>query len=685
MTGPPTPQRPSATRTRAAVTWCGSLAAATGLAVLAGRALGLELPHWPLPDAGAMNPDAAFLFIVLGAAMAIIRWRERAPRLSATAIGIGSAIAGVAAGSAIVQRLAIDALPAGKEIAAASLFPPHRMDIPTAVSFLFLAVALTLAGGRSQWSGTAMRALAVTTGALAAAVFVGYLYRTPPFPAPASATPAMAVQTAFGLALLSFGVLASRPWGWTAVFSRSTAAGDLARKIVPAGIVAFLLIGRLHLAMEKTVLGPELSFSIVKVASMIVLIALVTWWAGLLDRTQAETTESEERFRATFEQAAVGIAHVALDGTFLRVNERFCEIAGRPRDELRGMTFQEIIHPDDLDAGLARARALIDGTVRSDSIERRHVRGDGSIVWVHLTESIVRDPGGSPKYFIAVVEDITRRREIEAALAAARGELERRVEERTAELAYERDRLRDTAAELLHVNRELEAFAHSVSHDLRAPLRAIEGFGRVLEQRAGAQLDAEARHLLDRMRAAAVRMETLIDALLRLARLSQGPLTCRHVDLTAAARRIAGELRAADPHREAVFVIAEGMSADADPALVEVLLRNLLGNAWKFTSKQARAKIEVGTAEGAFFVRDEGAGFDMEHASRLFQPFERLHSHEEFEGTGIGLATVRRIVHRHGGTIWPEAAPEKGATFFFTLGTASRTPPALPQPNMEEP
>jgi light-regulated signal transduction histidine kinase (bacteriophytochrome) len=209
-----------------------------------------------------------------------------------------------------------------------------------------------------------------------------------------------------------------------------------------------------------------------------------------------------------------------------------------------------------------------------------------------------------------------------------------------------------------------------VSHDLRAPLRAIDGFSSMLEKDSGERLSEHGRHYLARIRGGVARMSELIEDLLGLAKISRAALTRQPVDISSIARKVASEL-AARPQSRAVDVrIEEGLSADADPRLATVVLENLIGNAWKFTGKQDQPRIEVGRASAAgraFFVRDNGAGFDMAYADRLFGAFQRLHSEAEFEGTGIGLATVQRIVRRHRGRIWAEGEPGKGATFHFTF------------------
>jgi DNA-binding response OmpR family regulator len=229
-------------------------------------------------------------------------------------------------------------------------------------------------------------------------------------------------------------------------------------------------------------------------------------------------------------------------------------------------------------------------------------------------------------------------------------------------------------ADVEHKNAELEAFSYSVSHDLRAPLRSIDGFAQALLEDHAAQLDATGKDHLARVRAAAQRMGQLIDDLLELSRIGRAEMRRERVDLSEIARTVATELRRVDPDRDAKFLVADGVVADGDARLLRVVLDNLLGNAWKFTRRSAGASIEFGATSKdgrmTYFVRDDGAGFDMSYAKRLFTPFQRLHAVSEFPGTGIGLATVSRIIERHGGRIWAEGVVGAGATFWFGLGAS---------------
>jgi signal transduction histidine kinase len=257
-------------------------------------------------------------------------------------------------------------------------------------------------------------------------------------------------------------------------------------------------------------------------------------------------------------------------------------------------------------------------------------------------------------------------------------EIQNRDAELVASHALLEDRVRERTVELEAANRELEAFSYSVSHDLRAPLRAMDGFSKAVHEGYAEHLDERGKDYLQRVRAASQRMGQLIDDMLRLSRITRSELRRSDVDLGAQARELVAELRQRDPGRNVEVTIEPEMRVRADPELMRVMLDNLLGNAWKFTNRHQQAHIAFGRlqkdGETVYYVRDNGAGFDMAYAGKLFGAFQRLHGHDEFEGTGIGLATVQRIVHRHGGRVWAEAEVGRGAAFYFTLPLKSEAP-----------
>jgi PAS domain S-box-containing protein len=507
--------------------------------------------------------------------------------------------------------------------------------------------------------------------------------------------------------------------------------------------------------------------------------------AAARDASEEAFCESETRFRATFEQAAVGIAHVATDGRWLRVNQKLCDIVGYSREELLTKTFQDITHPDDVDADLGYMQQMLVGQIKTYSKEKRYFRKDGSLVWVALTVSPVCEDPGKPNYFISVVEDITKRKQAEeqlqrsrfvlieaqklsktgnwewdvkaglhawseeiytiygrdpklppadiqevpkyftpeswthlnaavedgitkglpyacdaevvrpdgthrwitsrgeavrdahGAVVMLRGTVQDITERKLAEEEIRKlneeleQRVRDRTAQLSAANKELEAFSFSVSHDLRAPLRHLTGFVELLNKRA-TMLDDKSRHYLEVIGGAASQMGRLVDDLLSFSRMGRSEIMRSQVDLRVLLDEAIHDLRTDTEGRNIIWDIKALPAASGDPAMLKLVFVNLLSNALKFTRTRERAVIEVGCdrADGGVtfvYVRDNGVGFDMKYVDKLFHLFQRLHRHEEFEGTGVGLANVRRIIHRHGGKTWAKGEPGQGATVFFSL------------------
>lgn len=391
-------------------------------------------------------------------------------------------------------------------------------------------------------------------------------------------------------------------------------------------------------------------------------------WVGCITditgrkQIEDELRQSEARFRTVFERAPVGIAEVTPDGTWLRVNQTLCRLLGYSPEELTALTFHDLTHPDDPHVDLVQARRVATDPHEPHAIEKRYIRRDGSPVWVQVTAAVIGGAEADADHIIRVIENIDDRKR-----------QEREVRRLHAELLTRADELRVA-------NAELDAFSYAVSHDLRAPLRSIKGFAQAV---LDAMPDATSQHGdLERVVRAAVRMERLIEALLRLSRIGGAAVRPAIVDLSAVVAGIAQRLTRDSADRQIEWVLASGLTAYADPDLITVALENLLHNAWKYTAGRARARIEFGAVPSAltptFYVRDNGIGFETDAPERLFQPFTRFHS-SEFEGTGIGLATVHRIIVRHGGTIRAESTPGAGTTVFFTLGQESAiTVPAEP-------
>lgn len=377
----------------------------------------------------------------------------------------------------------------------------------------------------------------------------------------------------------------------------------------------------------------------------------------ITERKQAEANlrESEERFSKAFQASPLAMSISATtDGCIIAANESFLRLHDFSRQDVLGHTAEDIqlwIDPEERERFIRRV--IERGEVRDLEAAVRRRNGEELVM---LLSGVLIELGGEP-CVLFTGSDITERKRAEEEIRRLNEELEHRVTERTAQLQT--------------VNRELEAFSYSVSHDLRAPLRSINGFSLALMEDCADHLDETGKDYLARVRAASQRMGRLIDDLLNLSRITRSDMYREKVDLSALARSVVLEIQSADQARDVEFRIAPEMMAEADPRLLHIALENLLGNSWKFTEKTPRASIEFGCVrdrgETAFFVRDNGAGFDMAYSDKLFGAFQRLHAMTEFKGTGIGLATVQRIINRHGGRIWAESRVGEGATFYFTL------------------
>ena len=365
-------------------------------------------------------------------------------------------------------------------------------------------------------------------------------------------------------------------------------------------------------------------------------------------------TESEQYNRSLFDSSPIGLVLSTLNGLIVDCNPAYARIVGRSIEEVLTPGFHPRAvpgHPE------AEPRAMAELRERGwfSPFEQEYMHPDGHGVLVRVAGRRVER--GGARFAISSVEDITARRQAEDEVRRLNGSLEERVKERTAALSAS--------------NRELEAFSYSVSHDLRAPLRALDGFSHLLAEEFGEQLGEQGQEYLRRIRRASQRMGDLIDDLIELARISRHKLSLQRVELSAMVKDIARELTENGGGRQVEWHVQADLSVQGDPALLRPALENLLRNAWKFTAYQPAAVIEFGSreAEGElrFFVRDNGAGFDMRYKDRLFTAFQRLHTPARFEGSGVGLAIVARVIARHGGRVWGTGKPEEGAEFGFTL------------------
>ncbi len=373
----------------------------------------------------------------------------------------------------------------------------------------------------------------------------------------------------------------------------------------------------------------------------------------ITDRKKAEETlqESEEKYRRIVENTTNVIMVTQPNGIISYLSPSCQELLGYLPEELIG-TNPMIFHPEDIKKVQHELTRALQGE-KGSNLEYRVLTKTGDVKWIsHSWSPIFIDK--KIQSIISVITDITERKTTENKIKKLNDNLMRR------------------SIELAVANKELETFSYSVSHDLRAPLRSIDGFSQALLEDYGNLIDENGKEYLNRVRKATQRMSQLIDDMLRLSRLTRVEMTMQKVDLSSIATTVIEDLKKTDPKRKITFINDKKLIAEGDANLLQILLENLLGNAWKFTKKCKNAEIEFGKTkhnqETVFFVRDNGAGFNMKYVDKLFIPFQRLHDDADYQGTGIGLSIVSRIIHRHGGRIWADAEENKGATFYFTLG-----------------
>jgi PAS domain S-box-containing protein len=370
-----------------------------------------------------------------------------------------------------------------------------------------------------------------------------------------------------------------------------------------------------------------------------------------LEQKVAERTEALSRqealFRALAEEAPQAIWTINPQSEMTYFNGAFHALVGGEKSQWFGKAWLDLIHPEDLPVLLQTWETALQSGTRYANIRRMRDHSGG---WhfMSCTASPVFKASGGVDFWVGIEADITDIKAIETALRLS--------------------------------NQELEAFSYSVSHDLRSPLNTIDGFSRLLAKQLKADSNEKSRHYLSRIQAGVAQMGQLIEDLLSLAQVSRTQLRVEPVDLSALAQKIIDEWRVREPERDVRVHIAPGLQVEGDARLLRVAMENLVGNAWKFTSKRERADITVGQIEApdglpAYFVRDNGAGFDMAYAHKLFTAFQRLHGAQDFAGTGIGLATVSRVINRHGGRLWPDALVDQGACFYFTVPAQVASPP----------
>ena len=674
-----------------------------GLAVVLGWRLNFSALKSGVPGLPSIQPLTAVTFILAGISLHL-QVKQRASRWRKIA-ALGTAwLIVLICGSVFAEYLFQIDLHTTQILFTNLLHPaetPTRPSPLTVVAFLCVGSALIMLDKRRRSGGYPAEWLALIAGLISLLGFVGYLYNVPPFYKIAHYT-SMAAFTAAGLAFLTLGVLAARPErGLVSRVASNGMSGDMARRLLPTAVLIPLLLGWLRLRGQHAGwYETEFGLALYATSNVVVFVSLVWWNAGRLQQVDAQRSRAKEKLRSANENLEalvmertkdLGDTNVALlnqiglqqqtEQELRATQEKFRSVAETANDaiisansdgnityfnptaeRMFGYTAEAIknqplsrLMPDRFHAAhqqgfqrfIATGRSQLMGT----SVELIGKKADGSEFPVELSLSSWKI--GGTIFVTGILRDIAERKSGEQEILALNARLARR------------------ATELEIVNREIEAFSYSVSHDLRAPLRAINGFCTALSEDYASKLDEQGQHYLSRVRTASHRMGELIDDLLRLSRLTRDKFHFEQVSLSDLAQTVEAELRQMDSERQVEFVIMPNMQGWGDGHMLRIVLDNLLGNAWKFTSNTANAHIEFSSqqrdGETVYCVRDNGVGFDMAYADKLFGVFQRLHGANEFPGTGVGLATVQRIIHRHGGRIWAEAELNHGAAFYFTL------------------
>jgi PAS domain S-box-containing protein len=633
-----------------------------GVAVLFGWWRDIEVLKSVIPGTNSMKVNTAVCFVLAGLSLWLLQregeglirrdWQGRlgqALALMVTVIALLSLSQDV-----MGWNLGIDELVFHDP---STIGVPGRIAARTSLAFALIGITLLLLDVRTGKGAWPAQLPAALVGWIGLGGVVGHAYGAVPLFRLGSLS-VMAANTSVALLFLAVGILLARPQrGMVRILTREGLGGGLARWMVPAAVLVPFSAGWLCLLGENagfydTGLGVAL-FALLTIA---VLMALVYRSALAIDRLESERQQAEDELKRFFSISMDPLCIAGADGYFKLVNPRWEKVLGYSQQELLSQPCLEFIHPEDREATQQEAAKQAEGH-DVISFENRYRCRDGSYRWFNWTATAVTERG----LIYAAARDVTERKRNE-----------QRIQELNRELSHKLE-------ELATVNQELESFSYSVAHDLRAPLRHVNGFSKILLEDHGPEMKEEARRLLERVCDGAQHMGTLIDELLNFSRMGRRDLQREITGLNSLVEEARAGLRTEGDGRSIEWRVGRLPYADCDPALVRQVFANLLSNAVKYTRPREKAVVEVGQfasqGETVIFVRDNGVGFDMKYAGKLFGVFQRLHRQEDFEGTGVGLALVQKVVHKHGGRIWVEAALDRGATFFFTLGAAEAAPP----------
>jgi PAS domain S-box-containing protein len=603
------------------------------------------------PGFVAMNPNSALAFLLAGISLWLLRkrqagqWMHRIAQICAFAVavlGMVTLCEYIFGWNSGINELLLEK---GLGIIRAS--DPVRMAPGAALTFSILALAILLLDTRhGHWLNQFLSLMAVLIPLM---TLIGYIFDVE-YLHTIIYYRQMALHTALMLVFLSISIFLSHPdEGLLLILNSDNPGAVMARRLLPAAIGIPLVLGWLRLVGQRAgIFNIEIGIAIFVVSSILLFTSLVCWSATLLYRIDMERKQAEEERNRFFTLSLDMMCIAGLDGYFKRLNPVWERTLGFTIEELKSEPFLAFVHPEDREATVAEVQKLSSG---NDTIafENRYRCKDGSYKWMLWNST----PFLEQNLIFAAAREITERKRAEVEIRKLNEDLEKRT------------------VQLEAANKELEAFSYSVSHDLRAPLRATDGFSRILLEEYSNHLDDEGKRFLNIIRTNTQKMGQLIDDLLSFSRISRKEFKKSNIDMTGLARSVVDDLLRSGSAQSASITIEPLTPAHGDSAMLKQVFVNLISNALKFAKQKPNPTVEIGmnTEENGdvYYIKDNGVGFDMNYANKLFGVFQRLHSVEEFEGTGVGLAIVQRIIHRHGGQVWAEAKVNEGATFYFTL------------------